>query len=292
MKILFTADIHVARRHLDTACEIAAKQRVECLIIGGDLIPHFRPRPSPERLLEAQAGYLETDFIPRLKAFREAVECAVYLDLGNDDLRGARRILEAHDGGLFHLLHRRKLRLTTRTDIVGYMNVPPTPFVRKDWEKPDTGKIPYEPGNAILLEGYGSRSGRIETKRLDLIGDDTIEYDLDRLSEVIDRPFIFVSHSPPHNTPLDVLENGLHVGSRAVRRFIEKWTAKGQLPLSLHGHIHEAPFCSGSIFTRIGESLCLNPGQGGGPAPVFRYVVLDLDDTQPFPQVRLLHAPA
>jgi Icc-related predicted phosphoesterase len=212
MKILFTADIHVDGRHLGVACEIAATLAVDCLVIGGDLIPHSRSRPSPERLLKLQADYLETILIPRLKLLKQATNCSIYLDLGNDDLRGARRILEGHDGKLFHLLHRRKHHLNPRVDIVGYMNVPPTPFVRKDWEKPDSSEIPYEPGNRILLEGYVSRNGRIEKKRLDLESDDTIENDLNRLSEMIEKPFIFVSHSPPHNTPLDLLDNGLHDG--------------------------------------------------------------------------------
>jgi len=292
MKILFTSDIHVDSRHLGATCDIALKQAVDCLIIGGDLIPHFLPRPTPERLLETQIDYLETDLVPRLKVFRQKTKCAIYLDLGNDDLRGARKILEAHDGELLYLLHGRKHCLTPRVDIVGYMNVPPTPFVRKDWEKPDTRETPYEPGNRILLEGYISRNGRIEKKQLDLNDNDTIEKDLDRLSEMIERPFVFVSHSPPHNTLLDVLENGLHVGSRAIRHFIEDWSGKGLLPVSLHGHIHESPFRSGSIQTRIGQSLCLNPGQGSGPSPVFRYVVFELEDHPPVPQVRLLQTPA
>jgi len=119
MKILFTADIHVDSRHLGAACDIALKQAADCLIVGGDLIPHFQPWPSPERLLEVQADYLESHLIPRLKAFRRETKCGIYLDLGNDDLRGARRILEDHDGKLFHLLHRRKHHLTHRVDIVG-----------------------------------------------------------------------------------------------------------------------------------------------------------------------------
>ncbi|MDF1591588.1 MAG: metallophosphoesterase [Desulfobacterales bacterium] len=207
MKILFTSDIHVDPRYLGAACNIALKQAVDCLIIGGDLIPHFPPMPSPERLLEIQIDYLKTDLVPRLKVFRQTTKCAIYLDLGNDDLRGARKILEAHDGELFHLLHGRKHCLTPRVDIVGYMNVPPTPFVRKDWEKPDTHETPYEPGNRILVNGYISRNGRIETKQLDLNDTDTIESDLDRLSEMIEKPFVFVSHSPPHNTPLDILSS-------------------------------------------------------------------------------------
>ena len=86
MKLLFTADIHVDSRHLSALCDTAAGQSVDGLIIGGDLIPHFLPRPSPENLLKAQADYLETVLVPRLKAFRESTKCSIYLDLGNDDL--------------------------------------------------------------------------------------------------------------------------------------------------------------------------------------------------------------
>ena len=64
-------------------------------------------------------------------------------------------------------------------------------------------------------------------------------------------PLILVSHTPPRNTALDLLRNGSHVGSSAVRAFIERI----QPPLCLTGHIHEA---KGS--DHIGETLILNPG--------------------------------
>ncbi|MBU0961931.1 MAG: metallophosphoesterase family protein [Proteobacteria bacterium] len=64
-------------------------------------------------------------------------------------------------------------------------------------------------------------------------------------------PLILVSHTPPLNTALDLLPDGSHVGSSAVRSFIER----NQPPLCLTGHIHEA---KGS--DRIGETLILNPG--------------------------------
>lgn len=49
-------------------------------------------------------------------------------------------------------------------------------------------------------------------------------------------PLILVSHQPPINTLCDRLSNGTHVGSHAVRRFIET-----RRPLACFtGHIHEA----------------------------------------------------
>jgi Icc-related predicted phosphoesterase len=63
--------------------------------------------------------------------------------------------------------------------------------------------------------------------------------------------FILVSHPPPMQTKTDRLTNGNHVGSRAVRSFIEE----KQPLLCLTGHIHES---RGE--DRIGRTLVLNPG--------------------------------
>jgi Icc-related predicted phosphoesterase len=87
-----------------------------------------------------------------------------------------------------------------------------------------------------------------------------------------------VAHSPPYDTPLDVLDNGAHVGSMSIRTFIEAWARKGVLIASLHGHIHESPFRSGRISTRIEKALCINPGQHSAGDHHLRYVVLELSD--------------
>ncbi|MCJ7771779.1 MAG: hypothetical protein MUP22_01455, partial [Desulfobacterales bacterium] len=168
--------------------------------------------------------------------------------------------------------------LTEAVDIVGYMNVPPTPFNRKDWEKPDSLEFPFSSGNDVHLSGYKSSNGILEPVVIDPTSTDTIDHDLNQLSEMIKKPFIFVSHTPPYDTPLDVIYNGLNVGSLSVRRFIEKWSSTGKILGSLHGHIHEAPKRSGSISTKIDNVLCINPGQEIGTSSVFRYVVLHLND--------------
>ena len=108
---------------------------------------------------------------------------------------------------------------------------------------------------------------------------DTIESDLSELSKSIDRPFVFVAHSPPYGTPLDVLDTGVHVGSVSIRMFIEAWAKKGLLMASLHGHIHEAPFRSGRISTLIEKVICINPGQYSTGNHPLRYVILALSDS-------------
>jgi hypothetical protein len=47
---------------------------------------------------------------------------------------------------------------------------------------------------------------------------------------------IFVPHAPPYGTRLDIIHSGIHVGSTAVRDFIED----KQPDLVICGHIHEA----------------------------------------------------
>ncbi|MGQ9499969.1 MAG: metallophosphoesterase [Dissulfurimicrobium sp.] len=62
---------------------------------------------------------------------------------------------------------------------------------------------------------------------------------------------IFVSHAPPFNTAVDCIKSGVHVGSTAMRRFIEE----KQPDFCLTGHIHES---RGE--ERLGKTLVLNPG--------------------------------
>ncbi|MEG2172718.1 MAG: metallophosphoesterase [Desulfovibrionaceae bacterium] len=62
---------------------------------------------------------------------------------------------------------------------------------------------------------------------------------------------ILVSHNPPKDTLCDVLPNGGHVGSTAVREFIEE----AQPDICLCGHIHEA-----RAIDRIGRTIVVNTG--------------------------------
>lgn len=62
---------------------------------------------------------------------------------------------------------------------------------------------------------------------------------------------ILISHNPPKNSNCDKISTGAHVGSTAVRKFIEE----KQPDLCVCGHIHEAKGTD-----RIGKTLVLNPG--------------------------------
>lgn len=64
-------------------------------------------------------------------------------------------------------------------------------------------------------------------------------------------PTILVSHAPPRDTKVDRLRDGRHVGSSAVRAFIETY----QPEICLTGHIHES---RGEDW--IGKTHIVNPG--------------------------------
>lgn len=75
---------------------------------------------------------------------------------------------------------------------------------------------------------------------------------------------IFVPHAPPYGTSLDIVHSGIHVGSTAVREFIEDHTPE----LTLCGHIHEARGRDS-----IGKSIIVNCGQ----ASLGHYAVVEAD---------------
>jgi Icc-related predicted phosphoesterase len=284
MRILYVADIHVHPDHLWRTIDETRHRGVQVLIIGGDIVPHHLPQAHAVGILDAQARYIESTLIPALKQLKAKQNVQIFLDFGNDDLMANRHLLERHQGELLQLIHFRKQPLTREVDLVGYMMVPPTPFQRKDWERPDASDTPYPPGSRVRLEGYLTGNGVIEETVLDLDDDQTIEKDLARLSSRIDRPFVFVSHCPPFDTPLDMLSNGAHVGSIAIRRFVETWGRRNKLVASLHGHIHESPRVSKRSHTLINNVLSINPGQ----EREFQYAVLDLPDGAGTEGIRLI----
>lgn len=84
-----------------------------------------------------------------------------------------------------------------------------------------------------------------------------------------DIPAILVAHQPPLDTPSDRIYSGEHVGSPAVRAFIE-----AQQPmLCLTGHIHEA-----AGIASLGQTRIVNPGPFGRGGYV--YAVVDREVEQ------------
>jgi len=67
----------------------------------------------------------------------------------------------------------------------------------------------------------------------------------------------------------------VHVGSIAVRRFIES----RQPLLTLHGHIHESARITGYWKERIGRTLALSAAHDGSELALVRFDLDDLENT-------------
>lgn len=265
MKILYASDTHVHPAHFDRLLKAAELLGPDAVIIGGDIIPDWKKTIAAS--IEPHRSWVREKLLPSLMKFhRDHPQIPVLLDLGNDDIAAARPLLEERDGAELHLLHMRVVGLGEKLAVAGYMNVNPTPFRIKDYEKPDCRDLDGLSDAQVLRFGSKTASGKEAPYMLDPAAG-TIEDDLDTLSRLLEGPkwqgfsFLFVSHAPPKNTALDRTAMGFNVGSLAIRRFIEKWNPTGRLIASFHGHIHESPWKSGRAWQPLGLVPCFNAGQ-------------------------------
>jgi uncharacterized protein len=81
-----------------------------------------------------------------------------------------------------------------------------------------------------------------------------------------EKPTILVSHQPPYSTVCDRISLNNHVGSHAIRAFIEKHKPI----LCLTGHIHE-----GIGIDNIGNTMVVNPG----PFKDGHFAAIDINDS-------------
>lgn len=77
---------------------------------------------------------------------------------------------------------------------------------------------------------------------------------------------IILTHTPPYKTNLDRVRLGMHVGSTALRKFIEEYSPD----LVLCGHIHEAKGTD-----RIGSTIVCNCGSVADG----KFVLVDVNDS-------------
>ena len=76
---------------------------------------------------------------------------------------------------------------------------------------------------------------------------------LERFSEL--KPLVLICHTPPQGTALDRARQGVHIGSRSVRDFIERY----QPEYFFCGHVHEAE----GISVELGKTRGFNVGKRG-----------------------------
>lgn len=181
-----------------------------------------------DRAIEPQKTFLNQYLRRRVQRFKEEMPGSrVFLILGNDDMEECRSVTERmHDQGLIILISQRVVELNRGLQIAGY------PYVRKSdgnfydaWEKPEA----------------------------------EIARDLEELEREAGDPSrtIFVVHTPPSETQLDMTWGRRHFGSEGVRQ----WLKQSRKHLVLSGHVHEAPFINeGTWREEVEGTLCMQPG--------------------------------
>jgi len=108
----------------------------------------------------------------------------------------------------------------------------------------------------------GSLPGPIGTPNT--FSEEELTASLERIETDLKGPLVLVSHQPPFDTSADRVLSGRHVGSRAVRLFIES----ARPLLCLTGHIHES----------VGDGMLagcrvINPGPFGQG----RYALVEIE---------------
>lgn len=259
MKVLYTSDLHGETHLYQELLELSIASLPEILALGGDLLPSFPPSKRYEDMIPNQKLFIVRFLLPFFKKIIETTSIKqIFLIPGNWDLGYPYLFREPIEGVID--LSEKNCRLKNGYELIGYPFVPPTPFRPKDYEKMDDLEAPWPPQknpSYIRASGYGDELIPVDPQ-LHLREKGTIHEDLRRLPKPINqKKAVYIMHSPPFRTKLDLIQGGKSAGSRSVRGFIE-----GNQPLlTLHGHIHESPEISGAYFDRIGETLCINPGQ-------------------------------
>ncbi len=269
----FVSDLHGKIDRYQKLFAAIADERPAMVFLGGDLLP------SGLMAMAASDAY-QQDFVNDVLVagfmnLKEQLGDAypnVFLILGNDDGRFPEAaILDAAARGVWSYAHNRKIKVGAFS-VYGYAYVPPTPFQLKDWERYDVSRY-VDPGCISPEEGRHS----IPVSEHDLKYS-TIQKDLEQLAIDDDlSQAVFLFHTPPYQTNLDraALDDkkidhvplDVHVGSIAVRRFIE---ARQPL-LTLHGHIHESTRITGSWKDYLGKTLMFSAAHDGPELALVRF---------------------
>lgn len=268
----FVSDLHGDPARYRRLFEVVGAERPEAVLMGGDLLPSaFGGHPEPGT---RQAAFIEAVFAPGLERLRRDLGPSsprVLVIPGNDDCRSEIARLADAPAGPWEYAHDRRIQVGP-VAVFGYAFVPPTPFRLKDWERYDVSRG-VDPGCTAPDEGL--LTAEVEERDLRWR---TIAGDLEQLTgdeDLGDAVLLF--HAPPYATPLDRagldgrridhVPLDLHVGSVAIRRFIEA----RQPRVTLHGHVHEAARLTGTWRTTIGRTHCMSAAHDGAQLALVRF---------------------
>jgi len=259
MKLLYTSDLHGEIHLYQELLKLVVSSSPDIISIGGDLLPSLPPTKRYGDMIPNQRTFIDQFLLLFFKRILETTSVnQIFLISGNWDLSYPYLFHEPMERIID--LSQTSYRLENGYELIGYAFVPPTPFRPKDYEKMDDPEAPWPPQKNPSYIRSSDRTDQLTPvdPHVYLRRRETIRDDLDRLPKPPDqKKTIYVMHSPPFGTKLDLIQGGKSAGSRSIKAFIEE----SQPLLTLHGHIHESPELSSAYFDRLGGTISINPGQ-------------------------------
>lgn len=265
MLCFFVSDFHGKIDRYEKLLNLIEQEKPAAVFWGGDLLPHyFEGKNFILDYLEPKLQSLKTQF--------GAAYPKMFVIFGNDDAKSeVPSILQLEEKQLVNYIHSKKVEFENFS-VIGYSCIPPSPFLLKDWEKYDVSRY-LEPGCIPPEDGKRTAEVSDHEKKYS-----TIKKDLEVItSDKKLQNTILLFHCPPYKTNLDRaaldgktidhVQLDVHVGSIAIRKFIE--TKRPML--SLNGHIHESTRITGSWYDMVGETFCVTAAHDGKELSLVRF---------------------
>ncbi|MBD3225307.1 MAG: hypothetical protein GF313_11290 [Caldithrix sp.] len=254
MQCFFVSDLHGYELRYQTLWEMVRQEMPQFVLMGGDLLPFGGAAHLNQHSYD---NFVQQFMIPGFSQLKEAMGSSYprfLLILGNDDPRYFEKDILAGETQLLWTYIHNKQWPNTPYDFWGYAHTPPSPFMLKDWERYDVSRY-VDPGCIHPMDGRHTVQISQNLKY------HSIRNDLDLLfSDRILHRSVVLFHAPPYGSNLDraaldgqMLDHvplDVHVGSIAIRRFIEQ----RQPLITLHGHIHESSRLTGAWQEHIGNT--------------------------------------
>jgi Icc-related predicted phosphoesterase len=269
MRILFVTDLHGNIAKYRRVFEAAIKHGVAAVVNGGDMLT------LDGDLHGTQRDFIEGFLSPYFAGYEKTGIHHIGF-LGNDDLKIHDDYFDETCRKYKHVVNLAQRRFELNDyEFIGMNWVADYPFRLKDRCRRDGPGYVFQEqfGTGLLstpecfreLEDWPAYAAKLPA----------IEDELAALPKpAAAGSAIYVIHTPPFGLGLDVISSGEKVGSQAVSRFIGKM----QPLLTLHGHIHESPAISGIWKAKIGETVCIQPGQM--KANTLSYALIDLESME------------
>lgn len=269
MKFVYACDIHGDKNKYEKLYKIAIEKQIHNIVLGGDLLPKFchRDIEQPRFINE----YLN-DYFSKLR--ESNINCICIL--GNDDLEYLDEEFDNVCKNYSNIYNIDNVKVDIENiSFIGLSKVLDHPFGCKD-------RVVME--NNLQMQMQLSNKIFLNKKELPMSVDEWEEHrqnKLEYLENILDnlpkpsdnKKAIYVFHNPPYGIGLDVCMNVTQVGSKAMIGFLENSKAY----MSLHGHIHESPIVSGLWYNKLGNTICIQPGQTEMENEELNYAIIDTE---------------